>query len=232
MVDGIDGSGKSTVVETWKEELSRRGESVFDLRKCLKETGQWPEWNTLKNYAFVFCGEPTYIGVGKVIRDELIKNGTAYPPEAVAQAYSLDRLILYTKIIIPLLQNGQTVIQDRGVSTSLAYQSISDPKLTMKKLATLPGNALTLKYRPDYLVLAKIKPEEAAKRLSGRAGKMDNVIFENLPFMRTASKKFMSTEYKSFMAKYGTKVITLNTMQKFDIMKAEAVLLLEKLTKK
>lgn len=231
MVDGIDGSGKSSVIKIWQEQLLADGKKTFDLRQHLKTTGTWPEANALMHYDYIFCGEPTYIGIGKVIRDELIKNGTSYPPTAVAHAYSLDRLILYTNILVPLLQSGKTIIQDRGISTSLAYQSISDNKLTLAKIGKMPGNALALKYRPDYLILAKISPEEAAMRLSGRTGKNDNVIFENLPFLKTATKKFCSKEYQNYLKHYGTRIISLNTASKFDIMKQEAILLLKKLIK-
>lgn len=232
IVDSIDGGGKSTIIDTWKEALVKQGNAVFDLKKYMQETGHYPELSELKGYDFIFSAEPTYVGVGAVIRQELIKNGTVYPVEAIAEAYSLDRLILYTKIHIPLLKDGKCIIQDRSISTSLAYQSLSDPKFTMKKISALPGNKLALKHRPDYLILVKTSAEEAARRLNLRTGKKDDVIFENLPFLKKSAKQFASAELKSIFTKRSTKVISLNGNQKIDIMRREANKLLNKLLNK
>jgi thymidylate kinase len=232
IVDSIDGGGKSTVIEAWKETLAKQGNPVFDLKKYMKETGRYPELSELKGYDFVFSAEPTYVGVGAVIRQELIKNGTDYPVEALAEAYALDRLILYNKIHIPLLKNGKCIIQDRSITTSLAYQSLPDPKFTMKKICALPGNKLALEYRPDYLVLIRIDPKEAARRLNERTGKKDDAIFENLPFLKKSTKQFFSPELKTIFTKRGTKVINLNGNQKIDIMRQEAEELLNKILNK
>lgn len=232
IVDSIDGGGKSTIIETWKEALTKQGNAVFDLKKYMQETGRFPELSELNGYDFIFSAEPTYVGVGAVIRQELIKKGTAYPVQALAEAYSLDRLILYTKIHIPLLKAGKCIIQDRSITTSLAYQSLPDPKFTMKKICALPGNKLALANRPDFLVLVKIDPTEAAHRLSARTGKQDDAIFENLPFLKKSAKQFFSSELKNIFTKRGTKVIHLNGNQKIDIMKQEASNLLNKILNK
>ncbi len=231
IVDSIDGGGKSTIIDTWKEALAKQGNPVFDLKKYMQETDHYPELSELNGYDFIFSAEPTYVGIGAVIRQELIKNGTSYPVEAIAEAYALDRLILYTKLHIPLLKAGKCIIQDRSITTSLAYQSLADPKFTMKKICALPGNKLALKYRPDYLVLVKIDPQEAAQRLNKRTGKKDDVIFENLPFLKRSAKQFFSSELKTIFTKRGTKVINLNGNQKIDIMKQEANKLLSKILK-
>lgn len=228
MLDGIDGCGKSTIIDAWKKYLIAEGNAIFDLKEYLKTTGQYPKLSELNGYDFIFSAEPTYAGVGAVIRNELIKNGTSYPVEAVAEAYSLDRLILYTKIIIPLLKNGRCIIQDRGISTSLAYQSLANKNFTMKKISALPGNDLALKYRPDHLVLVKTDPKISAERLSGRA-KKDNVIFENLPFLKKSHRQFFGNEFKKIFTKHGTKIHQLNGNAKLDIMNKEATALLKQI---
>ncbi|OGH87456.1 MAG: hypothetical protein A3J93_02900 [Candidatus Magasanikbacteria bacterium RIFOXYC2_FULL_42_28] len=229
LIDGIDGSGKSTVIETWKKYLVAQGNAIFDLKEYLKKTGEYPKLSELNGYDFIFSAEPTYAGVGAVIRDELIKNGTTYPVEAVAEAYALDRLILYTKIIIPLLKDGRVIIQDRGISTSLAYQSLAHKNFTMKKISALPGNNLALTHRPDHLILVKTNPTTSAQRLSGRAQKQDNVIFENLPFLKKSHRQFFGTELKKIFIKRGTAIHQLNGNAKIGIMKAEATALLKQI---
>ena len=230
MLDGIDGSGKGTIIEAWKQHLSDSGNGIFDLKKYILETGHLPEISELRAYEFIFSCEPTYIGIGKVIREELIKNGTAYPPLAIAEAYSLDRLILYTKIIIPLLQTDKCVIQDRGISSSLAYQTLQ-AGLTLDIVAGLPGNQLALQHRPDHLILTAVRPETVMERLAKRTEKQDDVIFEKLAFQTKLAAKFASLEYQKIFTDAGAKITTLSAEPKIDIMNAEAVALLDSILK-
>lgn len=223
MLDGIDGCGKSTIIQAWKNYLTSQGNAVFDLKKYWQETSRYPELSEVKAYPFVFSCEPTYTGVGQVIRQELVKIGNNYPTRAMADAFSLDRLILYKKIIIPLLQKNVCVIQDRGISSSLAYQSIQSRELNLKIIASLTGNQLALKYRPDYLVLLDLSPEEAIKRLGARNDKKDDSVFERLEFLKKLHKQFHSTAFQNIFTKRGTKINLLPTDVKIDIMKQQAV---------
>lgn len=228
MLDGIDGSGKSTVLNAWKEDLASRGNPIFDLKKYWQTTGKYPELSELKSYDFIFSCEPTYTGVGSVIRDELVRHD-GYPPQAVAEAFSLDRLILYTKIIIPLLEQDKCVIQDRGVSSSLAYQSLQSEELSFEKLAEMPGNKLALKHRPDYLVLLDLSPEEAIQRLNSRSDKKDSAIFEHLEFLQKLTKQYQSAAFQDIFTGSGSKIKQLPTNVKIDIMKEQAVILLRRI---
>lgn len=240
MLDGIDGSGKSTVIHAWKKHLTDQGNAIFDLTEYWKTRGAYPDFSELTKYDFIFSSEPTYVGVGKVIREELIKNqppsplrGRArervYSPRAIAEAYSLDRLILYAKIIIPALRGGKCVIQDRGVSTSLCYQPLMDKKITAAFLSELPGNALALKFRPDHLILLSIDPEIALSRLRQRTNKQDNVIFERLAFQKKIARVFASPSYRQLFERYGTKVDYLPAKEKIGIMNQAASALLNKI---
>ena len=230
MLDGIDGSGKSTVIEVWKEYLTQAGNAIFDLKHYWQTNHTYPELSEIKSYDFIFSCEPTYADMGEVIRKELIKTGTNYTTTAIAHGYSLDRLILYNKIIIPLLKDGKCVVQDRGVSTSLAYQTM-DGTLSIKDLTDLPGNSLALKHRPDYLVLMNLKPETAIARLGGRLDKQDNTIFEKLGFLTKFQAKFADPAYRQIFTEAGTQIHDLSAEDKLDIMKPKAVDLLIKIIK-
>lgn len=228
MIDGIDGSGKSTIVQAWKEYLTNQGDAIFDLKHYWQTTNKYPGLEEIK-YDFIFSCEPTFTGIGKVIREELVKTGTNYPARAIVEAFSLDRLVLYNKIIIPSITNGKIVIQDRGVSTSLAYQSLQHPEFNFKKIAEFPGNQLALEKRPDHLIIAKISPEKAAARIGSRFDKNDDAIFEKLDFLKKATEIFYSDEYQNIFKEKGTTVHYLNTEAEIDIMKQEAIELLKKL---
>lgn len=228
MLDGTEGGGKSTIIETWKNYLAEQDKSIFDLRKYWKEVGQHPNYSEVKAYDFIFGYEPTGVGVGSVVRNELIQKDNNYPPQAIADGYSLDRLIFYTKIVIPALADGKCVILDRGITTSIAYQSMQEG-LDMEKVAGLVGNKLALEHHPDHLVIADISPEKAMDRLNKRTDKKDDAIFEKLDFMKKLDKQYHSQDYQNFLKKYGIKIHYLSTDLEIDIMKQGAINLLETL---
>ena len=228
MIDGIDGSGKSTIVKAWKEYLTNESNALFDLRDFWLKENRYPDWHEVKPYDFLFTSEPSYVGIGKVLREELMRNGTNYPELAIAEAFSLDRLVLYEKIIIPALKDNKIVIQDRGVSTSLCYQALSG-KLGLKMLCELPGNSLALEHAPEHLILMQIEPQKAIDRLSHRSSKQDDVIFEKLDFQTKAANLFNSAEFKKLFTAHGTTVHYLPATDEIDIMKAKAIKLLQSL---
>lgn len=225
MIDGIDGSGKDTVANAWKAHLSAEGNTIFDLRDYWKKNGTFPDFNELKSYDFIFTAEPTYVGVGKVIREELTRNGTNYPDIAIAQAFSLDRLVHYHKIIIPALLDSKCIIQVRGVSTSLCYQAVSSD-LSLELLASLPGNSLALEHRPDHLILMDVTPEVTLRRLSSRSEKDDNAIFEKKDFLLKANAMFKNEAYQSLFSSRGSTIQYLPAEDGIDTMNTKALALL------
>ncbi|MEK7625096.1 MAG: dTMP kinase [Patescibacteria group bacterium] len=231
MIDGIDGSGKSTIVAVLKEYLTGEGNAIFDLRDYWLANGKYPEFHELKSYDFIFTSEPTYIGIGKVLREELINSNNHYPEKAIAHAFSLDRIVLYNKIIIPALKEKKCVISDRGVSTSLCYQTLSG-KLSIKEIAEMVGNSLALEYAPEHLIIMKVNPKEALARLKKRSEKQDNAVFEKLAFQTKAADLFYSKEYKKLFEAHGTKVHYLPGNDKIDIMKTSAIKLFKQILTK
>ena len=227
ILDGIDGSGKGTIIEAWKEFLLSQNKTIFDLKKYWQENNKYPEIDEIKNYDFIFSCEPTYTGIGKIIREELIKNGTNYPEIIVTQAFSLDRIIYYKKIVLPLLKLNKNIIQDRGIATSLAYHPIHDPLSTIKSVSKLPGNKPAIKNLPNHLILMEIKTDEAQTRLGGRIDKQDNAIFEKNKLQEKINKNYHSQKFADIFKKGNTTIHWLNGNQKIDIMKEEGVNLLK-----
>ena len=226
MIDGIDGSGKSTIIQAWKDCLAKEGNTIFDLKNYWKEKNAYPNFSKIKPCDFVFSCEPTRVGIGKVIREELIRGGNEYPTDVIADAYSIDRFVLYTKILIPLLKKRKNIIQDRGISSTLAYQTIKNG-VPFEDVVALAGNRLALKNRPDHLVIISTNPETACQRLKLRPEKKDDAIFEKLEFMKKISAQFRSKKYQEIFNKCGTQIHYLSGEEKIDIMKKQSIALLK-----
>ncbi|EKD43635.1 MAG: hypothetical protein ACD_72C00194G0003 [uncultured bacterium] len=222
MLDGIDGCGKSTVMGAWKKYLTDQGNALFDLKKYFKENDRYPEVSETKAYDFITSSEPADTGVGKVIREELINKNNNYSPSVIAEAYSLDRLILYKKIMIPCLAQDKIIIQDRGVSSSLAYQTSMDG-LDFDMVCGLAGNALALANRPDYLVIVDTEPEIAIQRITSRFDKQDDSIFEHVEILKKIRDQYHSEKFQKIFTDRGTKIVYLNGNEKIDIMNEQAI---------
>jgi dTMP kinase len=228
-LDGPEGSGKSTVIDYWKDHLQSQGKKIFDLKAYWKQYDKQPPEEEVLSADIIFSAECTYTGIGKVIREELIRTGTDYPSLAIGEAYALDRLVLYKKYFVKALAQGTSVITDRAVSTSLAYQTTADPSLTYKQIAELPGNAFALEHPPQHFILFKIDPALGLKRLATRYDKKDDAIFEQLDFQKKIYEKFMSAEYQKIFTDRGTQFHYLSADQELAILKAESLQLLHTL---
>jgi len=211
IIDGLDGSGKSLIVNGIAEHLKAQGKKVFELKEFWKTSHLLPEPGELNEYDVIISAEPTYSMVGVAIREEIIRNNDrTYSALATATAFSLDRLVLYKRLVIPLLEKGKTIIQDRSVTTSIVYQPIQAEPLSLGKVLGLEGNKLALEHRPDLLIITDVKAEVCAQRLSARDDKKDNAIFENLTFQKKAYKRFKSKWFRKLFEEKGSKVVYLD----------------------
>ncbi len=211
MVDGLDGSGKGTVVSAFKEFFEKEGKKIFDLREYWKENNDIPEIDEVMKYDVICSAEPTFSMVGKVIREEMIRtNNRSYSGMSTAQAFALDREILYKKLLLPAKKEGKIIIQERGITTSLVYQPVQNEKIQLKEIINIPGNKLAIKNSPDALIIVNVEPEVAIERLALRE-KKDDAIFENLVFQRKVQRRFESDWMKKLFSHYDCKVIYLDT---------------------
>lgn len=212
IIDGIDGSGKGTLVGALAGWAKQKKLKILDLVEYGKKYQSLPEPDQLKPYQVIVSAEPTFSLIGRAIREEIVRhNKRDYSALATAQAFALDRYILYKRVIIPALEQGKYIFQERGVTTSICYQPIQAEALSLKRIMELEGNQLTLKYRPNLLIITVLKPETAMSRLAKRDGKKDGAIFERLAFLKKAQKRFKSNWFKQIFTKCGSKVIYINT---------------------
>lgn len=140
-IDGIDGCGKSTQLKNVARFLSDRGLTVVQTR------------------------EPGGTKTGTVLRNILISTEYNVEPETELFIYSADRLEHQRKVILPELENGHSVISDRFLPSTYAYQ-IFGRGLDKSLLDTLLNYSVT-RY-PDLTFIIDIKPEIALERAMRR----------------------------------------------------------------
>lgn len=230
MIDGIDGCGKDTILDAWVAHLAAQGKKIFHLKEWWKEHHSHPEPEDLEEYDVLTSAEPTYVWFGAAIRQEFIRaSKRKYSAKAIASAFSLDRLVLYKRVILPAQKQGMLILQSRGVSTTLAYQTAQDdPDVTPEYIMKLRGNAFALKHAPDILFIADLDPAIAIQRLAARSEKQDASIFEKEKFLEKLRANFRADWYRQIFESRGTKVQYFPTEDGIDTMKQKAV---EELTK-
>ena len=98
--EGLDGSGKSTQADLLRKRLEADGEEVIATR------------------------EPGGTELGEKIR-ELVLHGGHVTPWAEALLYAAARAQHVDEVIRPALEKGSSVICDRSVDSSVAYQGVA-----------------------------------------------------------------------------------------------------------
>ena len=97
-LEGIEGAGKSTIASELEARLSRQGTEVLRVR------------------------EPGGTSFGEAIRNLLLETEGHMEGWTEAMLFSAARSQLAAEVIGPALDEGKTVISDRSVYSSLAYQ--------------------------------------------------------------------------------------------------------------
>lgn len=211
MIDGIDGSGKGTLVGALASWAKRRKMKVLDVVAFEKNHHRLPEEKDLRGYDVLVSAEPTHSLIGRAIREELTQdNGRNYAPRAIAEAFSLDRYILLQRVIVPALQRGMHVFQERSASTSFVYQPLLSSTTPLSFVKKLDGNALALQHRPDLLCILKIDVDETLRRL-GKRTKKDKSMFERKAFLQKAQRRFVAPWFQQLYRRRGARVAVIPT---------------------
>jgi dTMP kinase len=141
-VEGLDGAGKTTLVAGLAKALEERGERVVVLR------------------------EPGGVEVSERIRALLTDPELEIDARAEALLYAAARAQLVAQELRPLLEAGATVVLDRFVDSSLAYQG-AGRGLGVEAIRTL--NAFgTGGLEPDRTLLLRIDPAAGLGRIAHR----------------------------------------------------------------
>ncbi|MBI2666914.1 hypothetical protein HYX13_04840 [Candidatus Woesearchaeota archaeon] len=228
VVDGIDGVGKGVFLKTLLEEAQTSGKQVFDVHEYWKEHNYHPSLTEIEGtYTVLHTSEPTFAGVGRLLRQEMIaKTGRFYGPEAVAEAYALDRRILYEQLLLPALEKGIDVFQSRSFSTSIVYQRQSaldqGKDFSAENILSIPGNAFCIQHPMDFLLVPTIVDTQEALRRAGEREKQDNCIFENLDFQLKIKQQYESEEFQVVFQKLGVPVKYLDAGVSIDFSQQQA----------
>lgn len=210
MVDGITGSGKTTVVRAMRDWLEASGRNVFDLAEACERTRSIPEYEDVASYDVFLTFEPTRAWTGSAIREEMSEPGRGYSPLELAQAFAIDRHVLYRRLVLPALSAGKFVLQDRGFITSLAYQTQMDDGVDEKTLMRLPGNALAAQHVPDHLVLTDLEVDTALARLQPRPG-LSRGIFQDRTLLERVQRRYKDPAFLKRFTAHGTRIHWLDT---------------------
>ena len=144
--EGLDGSGKSTQADLLRARLEAEGEEVVGTR------------------------EPGGTELGERIR-ELVLHGGHVAPWAEALLYAASRAQHVEEVIRPALDRGATVVCDRYVDSSVAYQGVGRglglEQVLDLNLAAVGG------LLPDRTFLLLLDPAEVPKRLSGEHDRLE-----------------------------------------------------------
>ena len=194
--EGIDGAGKSTQVALLTERLRSLGNDVH------------------------LTAEPTAMPSGKAIR-EALSGSTPKSECEMAAMFVLDRIAHNSAEILPLTNEGKTVISDRYYYSSLAYQGQATDYDWVK---TMNLACPDIK-RPDLCIYLDLLPEQSLARIKARNEALE--IYENIEKLTGVRNSFLAVI--NDLKKEGEKIFVVNAdrapqdiaKEIFDIVKAE-----------
>lgn len=216
--EGGDASGSGTTINALKNWAKSQGLDIFDLVEYTKQNHTLPLPYELKKYDVVISAEPTFCWVGSAIRDEVIRKDKGYPYSALvtAHAYSLDRELLFKRVLGPFLAlPNKYVFQERSFISSVVYQpvhaNLHNQKLSVETVLDLPGNRFVFEnHCPDLVVILQCDPKERMSRLASR-DKKDNAEYEKELFQIKVEEAYASDWLKNLLVSKSAQLSYINT---------------------
>jgi len=161
-LEGIDGSGKSTVAKKLQENHEIR---VFEP---------------------IFTREPTRGTFTGNAVEKAIQSDTDQLAELFL--FTADHAEHLAKLVKPALENGKTVISDRYSDSRYAYQGITLKNRIENPLEWVRDLHRGWTVVPDLTILFDIEPEIAVKRCGKRG---EQTKFEKIEFLRGVREIFL-----------------------------------------
>jgi len=154
VIEGVDGSGKSTQAYLLSKYLGERKMRVLPTR------------------------EPGGTPIGERVRDILLDpNGTPMIPECEMLLYMASRAQLAGEVLKPSLERGLHVVSERYIWSSLAYQGYAGG-IAIESIEEI-GRLATAGLEPDLTIILDVDPEIAFERDKIPAG-LDQPAYDRI----------------------------------------------------
>lgn len=165
VIEGIDGTGKSTLVNRLAEALRAQGRDV------------------------VTSYEPTDGPHGRRIRQLAVQGREGVTPEQEMDLFIADRREHLDGLVLPALREGKVVILDRYYYSTMAYQGAAglDPAdIERRHHAFAPA--------PDLLVILEMPVAEALRRITHKRGDTPDA-FEGRDYLEKVDAVFRQVKH-------------------------------------
>lgn len=169
--------------------------------------------------------EPGGIDIAEQIRKVILtKENTAMDPRTEALLYAAARRQHLAEKVRPALEQGQVVLCDRFVDSSLAYQGYARG-LGVDEVWQINQFAIE-NLMPDLTIYFDIEPELGLKRISENSGREINRLdLENLDFHDKVREG-----YKILLSRFPDRMVKIDASRKVEEVFAETMkLITEKL---
>lgn len=164
VMEGLDGSGKTTQINLLKEYLEEAG------------------------YECLITREPGGTVIGEEVR-QLILNPEHKEMSPVTEMllYAASRAQLVHEVIGPALEEGKIVISDRFVDSSIVYQGIAR-KLGISTVSAVNAPGIGI-YRPDGIFFIDLSEAEGLRRKKEQKN-LDRMEQEGIDFHHMVSEGY------------------------------------------
>lgn len=164
VMEGPDGSGKTTQIELLKQYLSER------------------------NQEYIITREPGGTIIGEAVRRIILNPDYSEMSDVTEMLlYAASRAQLMKEVIIPAIESGKVVISDRFVDSSMVYQGIARG-LGAEVVSGVNAPGIE-GYRPDRIFFIDI-PEEEGLRRKQEQKKLDRLEQESIDFHHMVSEGY------------------------------------------
>lgn len=184
-LEGSDGCGKSTQIAMLREYLTRRGFEV------------------------VLTREPGGCPISERIREIILSlDSKGMSSECEALLYAASRVEHVREVIVPALKCGKTVICDRFLDSSIAYQAFGR-ELGESFVRQINGPSARLA-KPQLTLLLEVDRKESRRRMAGGMP-LDRLEVEKEDFFAR-----VQSGYEMLAAREGGRIVRIDASQSID----------------
>ena len=189
--EGPDGSGKTTVSKAVADQLLAEG------------------------YQVRYTREPGGSAISEKIREIILDPAnTEMDPRTEALLYAASRRQHLVDIVLPLIEQGVTVISDRFVDSSIAYQGYGR-KIGADEVYAINAFAIE-NYMPVKTIFLNVSAETGLARIQANRSVLDRLDAESTDF-----HKRVFDGYQKVIAQYADRMIVVDASREVDEVIAE-----------